>query len=358
MSKSLKRSVNKSHPYNLPSIHGEVNNQEETCEGKLQAYFNQSFSVFELDLSNCTLVRLLEEYQKHKLRTSPNYSLTSILYNIRELESIMHLEDGITTKQVTDIFYSLFIQWLGNKGLKPSTIENYCSTIRTALTWGNRYNCSVSPSYDQFNIASYNKLNIALSMDEVSHIAHYNLDILQKTHNVRRDYIRTMKRVRDMFILSCNLGQRYSDMLRVNPSMFHRNIFKCIQQKTGNKAEVNIDKYSLFPKLTYTILERYGYECPYPHSIGNYNYKLHQLLAYIGEEFNEPIVHEYKLNGEIIREEKPKYAMISSHTARRTFISNNVYRGIAEYKIRKCSGHSDSRSFTKYICSMDGFEDF
>lgn len=56
-----------------------------------------------------------------------------------------------------------------------------------------------------------------------------------------------------MFV-SCNLGQRFSDMIRIDKSCFDRNIFTIFQQKTGNKARVDIDKMSIDKKTTYYIL--------------------------------------------------------------------------------------------------------
>ena len=74
-----------------------------------------------------------------------------------------------------------------------------------------------------------------------------------------RAYRRTLERVRDMFVLLCNLGQRYSDIRRISPENFERNLFRIIQQKTGNKAVVDIDRYAIVPKLTYSLLKKYGY---------------------------------------------------------------------------------------------------
>ena len=92
---------------------------------------------------------------------------------------------------------------------------------------------------------------IALTADEVSRIAYFDIDLFYK--DKRADFIDTMKRMRDMFVLSCNLFQLYSDMVRIEPSCFDKNIFRITQQKTENTAIVNIDKYSIDPKTTYCI---------------------------------------------------------------------------------------------------------
>lgn len=72
-------------------------------------------------------------------------------------------------------------------------------------------------------------------------------------------------------------------------------IFTIFQQKTGNKARVDIDKMSIDKKTTYYILEKYNYNAPIKGDISNYDKYLKQLLKYIG--FNEIIKKECKING-------------------------------------------------------------
>ena len=43
-------------------------------------------------------------------------------------------------------------------------------------------------------------------------------------HILRR--VIQLERVRDMFVLLCNLGQRYSDIRRISPENFERNLFR------------------------------------------------------------------------------------------------------------------------------------
>lgn len=175
-------------------------------------------------------------------------------------------------------------------------------------------------------------------------IYHLNLQPLVK----RKDHRALLEKAKDMFVLSCNLGQRHSDMLRIQKKNFDRNIFTIVQQKTGHRAVVDIDKFAIDKKTTYDILEKYNYTAPYKATIGCYNSKIHELMKLAG--LTEDVLLETKIQDEIKEEIFPKYKLIASHTARRTFISANVFRGIPEYRIRKASGHTDCRSFAMYIC--------
>lgn len=310
------------------------------------AYLEQSLrNPFVLDLKGRTLMEVIGACVKAKSRIHPNYaaSISCLTYNLRLLEEQFHVI--LLPIHVTDIFWGYFIAFCQERGLRNSTIETICGQLRSILNWASKYNATVSPTYGDYNIHRTGNQQIALTADDVSRIAYFDI---QRYYAKRRpDYRQTMERVRDMFVLSCALFQRHSDMVRINASCFDRNIFKIIQQKTGNLAVVNIDKYAIEPKTTYRILEKYNHEAPYKATIGNYNNYLHILMCDIG--FNEIVRIEERRNGILITEEIPKWKLISSHTARRTAITVNVLRGYNVHDLKRCSGHTDLRIFDNYV---------
>ena len=154
-----------------------------------------------------------------------------------------------------------------------------------------------------------------------------------------------------MFVLSCNLGQRFSDMVRIDKTCFDRNLFTILQQKTGTYAKVDIERMSIDRNTTYKILEKYGYESPLKTDISNYDRYLKELFQYIG--FNELIKQETKVNGHIDIQYVPKWKLIGSHTSRRTFATNNIIRGLKTSEIRRATGHKSESAFEKYICYFD-----
>lgn len=153
-----------------------------------------------------------------------------------------------------------------------------------------------------------------------------------------------------MFVLGCNLGQRYSDLVRISPENFKNGQFSIVQQKTGNKCFVPINSLSIDSKVTFAILEKYNYYAPYTGDINNYNTYLHELLRHIGENFLEEVFIDNKINGVITRETKFRYQLISSHSARRSFATINTLRNIPRSKILRATGHSSEKAFNRYIC--------
>ena len=300
---------------------------------------------FTMNLKDCSLTEIITACIKAKSKLHPHYkeSLGCLTHNLHILEEYYHI--SLQSVQITDVFWGYFIAFCEQRGLKLSTIETMCNQLRSILNWAVKYNATVSPTYTDFDIKRPRNQEIALTADEVSRVTYFDIDRFYADR--RSDFRETMHRVRDMFVLSCNLFQRHSDMVRIDPGCFERNIFRITQQKTGNLAIVNIDLYSIEPKTTYRLLEKYGYRAPYTATIGNYNYYLHQLMRDVG--LVDPVRIEERQQGKLIAKNIPKWKLISSHTARRTAITVNVLRGHNVHELRRCSGHTDLRIFDNYV---------
>lgn len=54
---------------------------------------------------------------------------------------------------------------------------------------------------------------------------------------------------------------------------------------------------------------------------------------------DEEVIITHKRSIEVIEETKHKYELISSHTCRRSFCTNQFYKGMPTLLIRKISGH-------------------
>jgi hypothetical protein len=63
----------------------------------------------------------------------------------------------------------------------------------------------------------------------------------------------------------------------------------------------------------------------------------------------DPVVIAHKRGNKIIEETKTKYAWVSSHTARRSFCTNEYLAGTPSDLIMSISGHKTEKAFKKYI---------
>lgn len=332
-----------------------------SAENNFREYLASSMSnMFALDLSNCSVNECIEKMCEIKMRSHPkikqNYRML-----VKKLE-IIEQQYGCTIMpaMISSVFWNYFIAFLADQGLKYSTIGHVKANLITVLNWSSKYGVKLNPSYSEVDIPNYIPSKISLTPDEISHIYHFKIGKeetynfrLKKVTKMRKNKIETLENVRDMFVLSCNLGQRYSDMVRISPENFKNGVFSIVQQKTGNKCHVPINTLSIDSRITFAILEKYNYHAPYTGDINNYNTYLHQLLYDIGEDFLDEVYIDNKINGIITRETKHRYQLISSHSARRSFATINTLRNIPRNKILRATGHSSEKAFSRYICYDD-----
>lgn len=314
-------------------------------------------NMFTLDLTNSTLIECIDKMCEIKSRSHPNIRQNYRML-VKKLQIIQQMYGcTIMPAMISGVFWNHFIPFLADQGLKYSTIGHIKANLITVLNWSSKYGVKLNPSYSEVDIPNYIPSKISLTPDEISHIYHFKIGMAEtysfrskKMLKMRRNKIETLEKVRDMFVLSCNLGQRYSDMVRISPENFKNGIFSIVQQKTGNKCHVPINTLSIDSRITFAILEKYGYHAPYTGDINNYNTYLHELLYQIGEDFLEDVYIDNKINGIITRETKQRFQLISSHSARRSFATINTLRNIPRSKILRATGHSSEKAFSRYIC--------
>lgn len=310
------------------------------------AFLNAPQGERQIDLSNATLAECIKARIQLRAAMFPTYKkqLSALIYNLRLLER----DFGVVLRpsQISDTFWLQFVPYLAQRGLKVSTIKHLCQQLKTICLWASKYGAKISETIDNFTMKAKSRKQIALSRTDIARIYYFDVDSLP----LRRDARETMRRVKDMFVLSCCLGQRHSDMVRINRSCFHNGVFSIVQQKTGNKAVVDLRKFTVIDyKVLCKLLEKYSYEAPCKGDIKNYNKRLHRLMKYIG--LDETVTRENKVLSKVVREDAQRWQLVSSHTARRTFSTINKFdRGFDVYEIMKATGHHTETSFLKYLC--------
>ncbi len=65
--------------------------------------------------------------------------------------------------------------------------------------------------------------------------------------------------------------------------------------------------------------------------------------------FNELIKTTYTKGGKLVQKEIPKYQLVKTHTARRSFCTNHYVAGKSIQSIMLFSGHKTEGSFYRYI---------
>jgi integrase len=150
-----------------------------------------------------------------------------------------------------------------------------------------------------------------------------------------------LDRARDLFVFLATTGMRFSDSQRFDPSWITpEEILEFNQLKTGGKAMPPL--YEVGRR----VLDKGG---GYPPKITNakFNKQLKELFRIL--KLDRPVVMNIVKGKVVHRSVFPLYSVITSHDARRTFITLCLQKGMPIQDVMRMSGHSDYKSMKPYM---------
>lgn len=232
---------------------------------------------------------------------------------------------------ITDKFYPNYLKFLNSRGLAINTIGDQIKKLKTVMAASLKAGYHRNEAFKDFIKLSEPADNIYLDESELKAIE--NLDL---------SGIPSLDRVRDLFLIGAFTGLRQSDFSRLRPQHIKNGFISITQTKTGE--DVVIPVHSIVKKI-----------------IAKYNGSLPAAIS--GQKFNEAIKEVCKqvpclIGNESKRRTKgglkiittlQKWEMISSHTCRRSFCTNQYLNGMPTLTIMAVSGHETETSFLKYI---------
>jgi integrase len=148
--------------------------------------------------------------------------------------------------------------------------------------------------------------------------------------------------VRDVFVIGCFTGMRFSDYSVIDPTSIRNNRLEIVQKKTGNKVTIPIH-----PEVV-KILEKYNYLLPQVPPNNEFN----RIIKIVGEKLpslHTPFTKQITYGRELKELVALKYTYLQTHTARRSFCSNEYLKGTDPMIIMAISGHKSHKSFMRYI---------
>ena len=161
--------------------------------------------------------------------------------------------------------------------------------------------------------------------------------------------------VRDVFCFCCFTGLRYSDVAKLRRSDIHLNAkppyISVVTKKTNDRLQIELNKYAL------SILDKYkGVELPGGLALpvvanATMNEHLHDAAEEAG--IAEPVRIVQFSGHNRIENVVPKYAVLTTHAGRKTFIVNGLRLGIPAPVIMEWTGHSDYKAMKPYIKIVD-----
>ena len=218
------------------------------------------------------------------------------------------------------------------KGLNNTTTAKQLSTVKTYLNYARKAGYEVSERHKDFKIRQETLEVIALTIEEFESL--YNYDF---SNNNR------LAQIRDVFCFACTTGLRYSDLKQLKREHIKNDEIRLTVKKTRELLTIPLNSYSK------AILARYeGMLKPLPViSNQNLNYGVKDVCKLAGIDEQVEIVRFRGTKREAIT--YPKYELIGVHTGRKTFCTLSLEKGMSAEETMSISGHSDYRSFKRYV---------
>lgn len=277
------------------------------------------FSNFILQTVNRKAKRFGENYKK-------NYN--TIIFHLQKFTEIFDV--NIFTNSVNEEFLDDFIIYLQDLNLKQSYIRNLLSLIKSMVRKAGILGYAIDPSFEDVEIDDENTFKIYLSITDITRIYYF------------KGLTRYQEQIKDLFVVGCLTGLRYSDYSTLSQLNFQGDFIIKKTKKTGKIVTIPIHD------LVREIIEKYNGNINFNFSVQYFNRAIKQICKKIG--FTENITFNETIGGNPVITTKPKYELISSHTARRSAATNMYLTGrMKTFEIMSITGHTTEKSFFRYI---------
>jgi len=287
------------------------------------------------------------------------YSSTLLRYEKTSARSIQTTIDKLkdfnpklSFEKIDKVFYRDFMIYLQSKNMSLNYTGLHIKNLKRILNHATDTGINTNLSFREFKKPQKNIFNIYLNEKEIESI--YKLEIdelsvlqLQKENNIISKMtidrqIESLDRARKLFVIGCCTGLRVENYLAIDPNIqidIKAGFLHAIMNKGGSKIKIPLHKYIR------EIVESGGFPEPVSQQRLNDSIKLLGLLAGIKEQ----VMFTRTIGNRIVEYAKPKYKLITSHTARRSFCSNLYASGVPVQYIMAISGHKSEKTFRKYI---------
>lgn len=226
-----------------------------------------------------------------------------------------------------------------DKNIAHNYFSKIISVLKSFIRWAKDRDIKVTEHFKDFSFPEKDKEIIFLTMDELMTLYSYKFET------------KRLNNARDVFCFGCFTGLRVSDIIGLKKDHIQgKSIVKTIQ-KSKKPAEIPLNKFAL------QILKKHSKlpDKPLP------KISAQKLNDYIKEccetaEINTPTMFIKYYGGKAKEEVLPKYKLITSHVARKTFLTNSILLGMNYMAAKAIGGHKKEKNFNKYVKVAEDFK--
>ena len=281
--------------------------------------------------SQLTFYEFVDEFIERSKNSKKPATIKDYIYTVNDLKTFeKYIRRRIDWEAIDMKFYDAYMDYQYNvKGNSQNLFGKRIKTLKTFLNDAYERGINKHLMYKGFKVLQKETDAIYLTEDEIDKI--YKLDLIDN---------KRLEKVRDLFIIECNTGVRFEDLMHIEKENILEDSIKIKIRKTGEVL------HTLLLPITRKLLKKYNYQLP---KISNTNYnKYIKEIGQLAGLTDSITINTYK-SGKAVSLKKKKYELISSHTSRRSFATNSYKRGLSPILIMSIIGHKKESTFLKYI---------
>ena len=291
------------------------------------------------ELTKLDLFGFIELHIKQSKKTNPKANVNTHKQTLKRLKEFARRKKQRIDFDTIDLdFYHDFVDFLTHDAnYALNTIGKQIQNLKVFLNAATERGLNTNMAYKskRFKKVSEEVDNIYLNEKELDEM--YQLDL---STNQR------LERVRDLFIVGCWTGLRFSDFSNIKSENIDGDFIEIGTQKTGETVVIPIH---------WTIKKILNkYKGKYPNSLppAISNTKMNDYLKEVAQQV-ESLQNTFSKGitkgGTKRFTSTEKYKLVSSHTARRSMATNLFISGFPSISIMKITGHRTETAFLKYI---------
>lgn len=308
------------------------NARQELTLAKVREEFDQEFK--RVSTGKNKFYEAYEDFMSYKIKNK-DWSKATIKRYINIKNTLKDFEKNrnykLTFNTITDKFYTEFTDFCMNeKNHINNTFSRNVGLLKTFLFWALENKYTYKADFIKFKKKPRVITNqIALSKEDIQELLKAELDCER------------LERVRDVFVFSCVTGMRFGELKLISKNNITENTLLLKEEKESTKVSRHIP----LNQIAMYLLRKYNYKLPLITNQKHNDY-LKEIFKKIG--YTHDVERTSTRGKEVIREIMPFYDRISSHTARRTFITMMKRKGKSDKLIAKISGHKDMKTLNQY----------
>ena len=253
-------------------------------------------------------------------------------------------ENGISLsfdKIDDDFFESLRDYSYEIKKMKQNYFAKVIKVLKSYLNWATEKGYNTNREFEKFRAVEHDIDIVYLTFEELIKLYEKDFESDRLSH------------VRDFYCMGCFTGLRFSDLSKLHlANISEDHIVLSIQKtKTQNHA-IKLNKYAK------AILEKYKGTIYEPLPIIS-SQKFNEYIKDCCElaEITQPFTTHWFVGNKKKSLTQPKCKFITSHTARKTFITNSLLLGMEPKAIKKIANIKKDAVLDKYMKVTEAFTD-